>query len=165
MSEQDQNQSVSQAVQELTARVATWAAAIGESVGRALETAAEHAEAQNRRAARAWVQERQTWRQEMQSQLQTLSALTERQTRLIARYEAETAPGVLTWSRARGRQVGANVSVTLRVSLLLLALFWWTGPPARDRAELRTYRGMWAAMTPPQREAVNQQIRGEGAGK
>ena len=55
------------------------------------------------------------------------------------------------------------MSVTLGVSLLLLALFWWTGPPARDRAELRSYRGMWAAMTPTQREAVNQQIRAAAA--
>lgn len=172
MSERDQAQSVSQAVQELSARVATWEAelaawppAIGESVGRALETAAERAEAQRRNEAQAWAQERQTWRHAMQSQLQSLTALTDRQARLIERYEAESAPWVLTWSRARWRQVGANVSVTLGVSLLLLALFWWTGPPARDRAELRTYRVMWAAMTPTQREAVNQQIRGEATAK
>ena len=170
MSERDQAQSVRQAVQELSAKVATWEAelaawppAIGESVGRALETAAERAEEQSRREARAWAQERQTWRQEMQSQLQSLTTLTERQARLIARYEAESAPWVLTWSRARWRQVGANVTVTLGVSLLLLALFWWTGPPARDRAELRTYRARWAVLTPTQREEVNQWIRAAAA--
>jgi len=53
--------------------------------------------------------------------------------------------------------------VTLGVSLLLLALFWWTGPPARDRAELRTYRGMWAVMTEEERGAINKRIRGEAA--
>ena len=67
MSERDQSQSVSRAVQELSAKVATWEIelaawppAVGESVGRALETAAQEREAAQQRAqARGQEQARQ----------------------------------------------------------------------------------------------------------
>ena len=169
----ERNQSVSQAVQELTAKVETWEAelaawppAVGESVGRALQAAQEQAEERSKSEAREWTQVGRAWRQEMQGQLQRLTALTERQAQVIQRYEHESAPWVLTWSRARWREVAANVAATLGLSIILLTLFWWTGPPARDRAaleaaraELTTYRGMWNAMTGAEQQEINKRIQ------
>ena len=132
MSERARESSLSQAVRALIAqlprwesRMAAWPQVVSERLAVALKTAQDEAEARQQSEARAWAQERATWHQAMQHQLQSLTALTERQGRLIARYEAEAAPWVLTWSRDRWQQVAANVTVTLGVSLLLLALFWW----------------------------------------
>ena len=55
--------------------------------------------------------------------------------------------------------------VRLLMGLLLLALLGVGAALIQDRAKLRTYRGMWAVMTPEEREAVNQRIRGPDAGR
>ena len=173
----ERNQSVSEAVQELSAKVETWEAAlkawpevVGESVGRALEAAQEQAEERSRSAAQAWARERRAWNGEMERQLQSLTALIERQSAVIRRYEAETAPWVLGWSRDRWRGAVMNVAVTLGLSILLLTLFWWTGPPARDRAALEAARGevttcreIWAVMTEAERAEFHKRIRGAKA--
>ena len=165
MSERARDSSLSGAVRELIARLprwesrmAAWPQVVSERLALALKTAQDEAEAHHRSEARAWAQERAAWRQEMQGQLQRLTALTERQNRLLARYEAETAPWVLTWSRDRWQQVAANVTVTLGVSLILLALFWWTGPTARDRAQLSTYQQLWGVMTEAEQNEIRQRL-------
>ena len=138
--------------------MAAWPQVVSERLAVALKTAQDEAEARHRSEARAWAQERATWRQEMQDQLQTLTALTERQTELISRYEAETAPWVLTWSRDRWQHVAATVTVTLGVSLILLALFWWLGPPAEDRAQLSIHRQLWGVMTESEQNEIRQRL-------
>lgn len=165
MSERARDSSLSGAVRELIAqlprwesRLAAWPQVVSERLAVALKTAQDEAEARQLREARAWAQERAAWCQEMQDQLQRLTKLAERQTRLIARYEAETAPWVLTWSRDRWQQVAANVTVTLGVSLLLLALFWWLGPPAEDRAQLSIHRQLWGVMTEAEQTEIRQRL-------
>jgi len=165
MSERARESSLSQAVRDLIAqlprwesRLAAWPQVVSERLAVALKTAQDEAEARHRNEARAWAQERAAWRQEMQDQLQSLTALTERQAALIKRYEHETAPWVLTWSRDRWQQVAANVTVTLGVSLLLLALFWWLGPPAEDRAQLSIHRQLWGVMTESEQNEIRQRL-------
>lgn len=48
----------------------------------------------------------------------------------------------------------------LLMGLLVLALLGTGAVVLQLRAELRTYHGAWNAMTPEEREAVNQRIRG-----
>lgn len=165
MSERARESSLSQAVRELIAqlprwesRMAAWPQVVSERLAVALKTAQDEAEARQQSEAQAWAQERATWHQAMQHQLQSLTALSERQGRLLARYEAETAPWVLTWSRDRWQQVAANVTVTLSVSLLLLALFWWLGPPAEDRRQLSIHRQLWGVMTEAEQNEIRQRL-------
>lgn len=65
---------------------------------------------------------------------------------------------MLTWSRDRWQQVAANVTVTLGVSLLLLALFWWLGPPAEDRRQLSIHRQLWGVMTEAEQNEIQQRL-------
>ena len=169
MSERDQSQRVIRAVQELSAKVATWetelagwAPAVGESVGRALETAAERAEERSQR-------ETATWRAAMQTQLTHLTELTAQQGQehaalrgLIERQEQVLVPWWLRWIREERRAL----ILPLLAGLLLGGGGTWLyqtfGPPAQD---LRTYRGMWEAMTAEEKARINQRIRGEATAK
>ena len=165
MSERDQSQSVIRAVQELSAKVATWetelagwAPAVGESVGRALETAAERAEERSQR-------ETATWRAAMQTQVTQLTKLSAQQQQehaalrgLIERQEQVLVPWWLRWIREERRAL----ILPLLAGLLLGGGGTWLyqtfGPPAQD---LRTYRGMWEAMTAEEKERINKRLRGE----
>ena len=169
MSERDQSQRVIRAVQELSAKVATWetelagwAPAVGESVGRALETAAERAEKRSR-------SETATWRAAMQTQLTHLTELTAQQGQehaalrgLIERQEQVLVPWWVSWIREEWRAL----LLPLLAGLLLggggTLLYQTFGPPAE---ELRTYRGMWEAMTAEEKARINQRIRGEATAK
>ena len=169
MSERDQSQSVSRAVQELSAKVATWETelaawppAVGESVGRALETAAERAEERSR-------SETARWRAAMQTQLTRLSELSAQQGqqnaalgRLIERQEQVLVPWWLSWIRDEWRALILALLVGLLVGGGVTTLYQAFGPPAQ---ELTTYRGMWEAMTEAEKARVNKRIRGEDADK
>lgn len=160
-------ESLTQAVRDLIAKVATgerelagWPAAVGESVGRALETAAERAEARSQ-------SETATWRAAMQTQLALLTQLTAQQEqehatlgRLIERQEQVLVP----WWVRLIREEWRAVILALVAGLVLggggTLLYQTFGPPAQ---ELTRYRGMWEAMTAEEKERINQRIRGEDA--
>ena len=83
--------------------LAGWAPAIGESVGRALETAAERAEERSQ-------SETGTWRAAMQTQVTQLTELTAQQgqehaalRRLIERQERVLVPWWVSWIREEWR--------------------------------------------------------------
>ena len=155
------------AVRELTAKVATWEtelagwpSAVGESVGRALETAAERAEKRSR-------SETANWQAAMQTQLTHLSKLTAQQGqqnealgRLIERQEEVLVPW---WVRLIREEWRAGI-LALLAGLIVggggMMLYQTFGPPAQ---ELKTYRGMWEAMTEAEKARVNKRIRGEDA--
>lgn len=161
----EREQSLSRAVQELSAKVETWetelagwAPAVGESVGRALETAAERAEERSRN-------ETENWRAAMQSQVTQLTKLTAQQQQenaalrgLIERQEQVLVPWWLRWIREERRAL----ILPLLAGLLLGGGGTWLyqtfGPPAQ---ELRRYRGMWEAMTGEEQARINQRLRGE----
>lgn len=167
MSERDQSQSVRRAVQELSAKVATWESelaawppAVGESVGRALETAAERAEERSR-------SETANWRAAMQTQLTHLSKLTAQQGqqnealgRLIERQEEVLVPWWVSLIREEWRAGLLALLVGLIVGGGGMMLYQTFGPPAQ---ELKTYRGMWEAMTAEEKARVNKRIQGEDA--
>ena len=175
MSDRDQEQSVSQAVQELTAKVKTWDAklaawrgVIAEELTTVLEQSEAQAGARSRQIAQLLAQERETWRAEMQSLLSRLSAshaagerLTDRQARLIQRYEAEIAPWRLGLSRATVRVVVVSVLLALLTSWGGVTVWEAVGPPARARAEraalLARHQGWWNAATDQQRAQIQQQ--------
>ena len=160
-------ESLTQAVRELTAKVATWETelagwppAMGESVGRALETAAERAEERSR-------SETANWRAAMQTQLTHLTELTTQQgqeharlRRLIERQEQVFVPW---WVRLIREEWRAGI-LALLVGLIVggggTLLYQTFGPPAQ---ELRTYRGMWEAMTAEEKARINKRLRGEAA--
>jgi len=64
----------------------------------------------------------------------------------------------MCWSRDRWPQVWATVTVTLAVSLLLLALFWWLGPPAEDRQQLSIHRQLWGVMTAAEQTEIRHRL-------
>lgn len=160
-------ESLTHAVRELTAKVATWESelagwppAVGESVGRALETAAERAEARSR-------SETATWQAAMQTQLTHLTELTAQQgqehaalRRLIERQEQVVVPWWLRWIREEWRAVILPLLAGLVLGGGGTLLYQTFGPPAQ---ELRTYRGMWEAMTAEEKARINKRIRGEDA--
>ena len=165
MSERDRNQSVIRAVQELSAKVETWetelagwAPAIGESVGRALEAAAERAEERSQ-------SETANWRAAMQTQVTQLTELTAQQRqehatlgRLIERQEQVLVPWWVSLIREEWRAVILALVAGLIVGGGGTLLYQTFGPPAED---LRTYRGMWEAMTGEEKARINQRLRGE----
>lgn len=162
-------ESLTQAVQDLSAKVATWetelagwAPAIGESVGRALETAAERAEERSR-------SETENWRAAMQTQVTQLTKLTAQQRQenaalrgLIERQEQVLVPWWLRLIREEWRAVILALLAGLSVGGGGMLLYQTFGPPAQD---LRTYRGMWEAMTGEEKARINKRIRGEEAAK
>ena len=161
----EREQSLSRAVQELSAKVATWESelaawppAVGESVGRALETAAERAEERSR-------SETANWRTAMQTQVTRLSELTAQQGQqhaalggLIERQEQVLVPWWLSWIREEWRALILPLVAGLVLGGGGTLLYQTFGPPAE---ELRTYRGMWEAMTAEEKARVNKRIRGE----
>ena len=165
MSERDRNQSVIRAVQELSAKVATWETelagwvpAVGESVGRALEAAAERAEERSR-------SEMANWRAAMQTQVTHLTELTAQQRqehatlgRLIERQEQVLVPWWVSLIREEWRAVILALVAGLLVGGGGTLLYQTFGPPAE---ELRRYRGMWEAMTGEEKARINKRIRGE----
>lgn len=160
-------ESLTQAVRELTAKVATWETelagwppAMGESVGRALETAAERAEKRSR-------SETADWRAAMQTQVTHLTELTAQQRqehatlrRLIERQEQVLVPWWLRWLREEWRAVIPALLAGLIVGGGGMLLYQTFGPPAQ---ELTRYRGMWEAMTAEEKARINKRIRGEAA--
>ena len=162
MSERDQ--SLSRAVQELSAKVATWEAelaawppAVGESVGRALETAAERAEERSRR-------ETATWRAAMQTEVTRLTKLIAQQGQqhaalggLIERQEQVLVPWWLRLIREKWRAGILALAVGLVVGGGGMLLYQTFGPAAQ---ELRRYRGMWEAMTTEEKARVNKRSGG-----
>ena len=156
--------SLSRAVQELSAKVATWeielagwAPAIGESVGRALETAAERAEVRSQ-------SETADWRAAMQTQVTQLTKLAAQQKQenaalrgLIERQEQVLVPWWLRLIREKWRAGILALVVGLVVGGGGTWLYQTFGPPAE---ELRTYRGMWEAMTGEEKERINKRLRG-----
>ena len=152
-------------MRELIEKVATWETelagwppAVGESVGRALETAAERAEKRSQ-------SEPATWRAAMQTQLTHLTELTAQQgqehaalRRLIERQEQVLVPWWLRWIREEWRAAILALLAGLVLGGGGTLLYQTFGPPAQ---ELRTYRGMWEAMTGEEKARINQRIRGE----
>ena len=127
-------------------------------MGRALETAAERAEARSRR-------ETANWRAAMQTQVTHLTELTAQQGQqhaalggLIERQEQVLVPWSLSWIREEWRALLLPLVVGLVVGGGGTLLYQTFGPPAQ---ELRTYRGMWEAMTAEEKERINKRIRGE----
>lgn len=153
MSERDQSQSVSQAVQELSAKVATWEEAlaaweesVGESVGRTLEEGRKQAEERSRSEGREWMEAARAWRAAMQSQIQSYAALIERQAWLTDRQETVSGPWVWEWSR---REWGALLLVAL-LGAGAMAVYYESGPGKelrQENAELRQkvaqYERLW----------------------
>ena len=174
MSERNQSQSVSRAVQELSAKVATWEGVlagwpcvIAETLADALEQSEAKAAERSRQIAQILAQERETWRQEMQSLLSRLTdaggrqeALTEELQALSKRREHQHAPWCGGWSRDRW-QVVVSVVLALLVSWGGVTIYEAVGPPATARAEmtatLENFQGWWNAATPKQREQIQQQ--------
>ena len=135
-------------MQELSAKVATWES----------ELAAERAEKRSR-------SETAHWRAAMQTQVTHLTKLTAQQEqehaaleRLIERQEQVLVPWWVRWIREEWRAL----ILPLLAGLLLggggMLLYQRFGPPAQ---ELRTYRGMWEAMTGAEQVRINQRLRGE----
>jgi len=182
MSEGNPAQSVSQALRELAAKVETWEETladwppvVAESVARALETAQEQNETKAgerwRTVAGRLLAEQDARAQEIQSQRQRLTAVTESLGRVSRGVEGAIAPWVIGGSRMLWRVVAMNVAVTVGLSLILLPLFWWTGPPARDRAALATcaaaltdYKGAWDAMTEAEQQENNRRRQAQETG-
>lgn len=178
----DGNQSVSQALRELAAKVETWEETLGawppavaESVAGALETAQEQHEMKAgerwRTVAGRLLAEQEARAQEIERQRQRLTAVTESLDRVSRGVEGALAPWVLGWSRGLWRVVVMNVAVTLGLSLVLLAVFWWTGPPARERAALAScaaaltnYKGAWAALTEAEQQENNRRRQAQETG-
>ena len=176
MSEGNQAQSVSQALRELAAKVETWEETladwppvVAESVARALETAQEQHETKAgerwRTVAGRLLAEQDARAQEIQSQRQRLTALTEGLGRVSRAIEGAIAPWVLGWSRALWRVVARNGAVTTGVSLILVAGFWGTGPPATCRAELEACaaertncRQWWGVLTEAERSELQERL-------
>ena len=160
-------ESLTHAVRELTAKVATWEtelagwpSAVGESVGRALETAAERAEKRSQ-------SETANWRAAMQTQLTHLTELTAKQGqehealgRLIERQEQVLVPWWVRWLREEWRAGILALLVGLIVGGGGTLLYQTFGPPAQ---ELTRYRGMWEAMTLEEKARINKRLRGEDA--
>lgn len=201
MSERDENQSASQVLRELSAKVEglggkveTWEEtlaarppAVAERVAGALRTAQEQnetkdqeraavAEERGRELARRLLEAENARAQEIQSQRQSLTGVTESLERVSRGVEGAIAPWVLGWSRGLWRVVAMNVALTvgvfLALSIILLPLFWWAGPPARDRAALAAceasltdYKGAWNAMTEAEQQENNRRRQSQEPGQ
>ncbi|MCY3943991.1 MAG: hypothetical protein OXG18_09555 [Gemmatimonadetes bacterium] len=161
----EREQSLSRAVQELSAKVATWETelagwpgAMGESVGRALEAAAARAEERSR-------SETATWRAAMQTQVTQLTKLVAQQQQehaalrgLIERQERVLVPWWVRWIREEWRALILPLLAGLVLGGGGALLYQTFGPPAE---ELRRYRGMWEALTGEEKARINQRLRGE----
>lgn len=173
MSERAGASSLSGAVRELIAqlprwesRMAAWPQVVSERVAVALKTAQDETEARQQSEARAWAQERAAWSAEMQSQLQRLTKLAERQARLIERQEIQDAPWLLNWSWDRWKGLLVNVSVTVVLTLFVTVIgatsYWRYGPPAQTRAELRDqisiYQDLWDVTTEAERQRIQARL-------
>ena len=150
MSERDQNQSVSQAVQELSAKVETWEAqlagwgtVISEELVAALKQGAKQAEERAREQARTWAAEQE---RRMQPLLTTLASAGERQVSLGEELAGQTHNlHVLTswlealhtgWVWGLSRQQWKGLIVTVGVTLIVVTVYLWGGPAAQERARL-----------------------------
>ena len=181
MSERNQNQSVSQAVQELRAQVATWEAllagwprVISETLADILEQSEAQAAERSQSEARERAQERQTWQHEMQSLLRRLSdaggrqeTLSEELRALSRRREHQHAPWWLGWSRDRWQVVVVSAVVSVVMTLGAMTLYLEFGPQARERARLKqentTYQALWAAATEAERAGMRKRAWPEAA--
>ena len=101
----------------------------------------------------------------MQTQVTRLSELTAQQGQqhaalggLIERQEQVLVPWWLRWIREEWRALILALLVGLLVGGSVTTLYQTFGPPAQ---ELRTYRGMWEAMTAAGKARINKRIRGE----
>lgn len=181
MSERNPAQSVSQAVQELSAKVERWEAqltgwgrVISEALADALEQGEAKAAARSRSEAQERVQERQTWQGEMQSLLRRLSgeaARIETEHRELAalsrRREHQHAPWLLGLSRDRWKVVGVSVLVSVLATLGAMTLYLEFGPQARERARLEqrdaAWQKWWNAATEEERERIQKRAWPEAA--
>ena len=127
-------------------------------MGRALETAAARAEERSR-------SETATWRAAMQTQLTHLTELTAQQGQqhaalggLIERQEQVLVPWWLRWIREEWRALILPLVAGLVLGGGGTLLYQTFGPPAQ---ELRTYRGMWEAMTAEEKERESTSGYGE----
>ena len=156
--------------------LAAWPPAVAERVAGALRTAQEqHTAAQEQHEAQA----KERWRkvaerllvaldaraEEIQKQRQSLTGVTESLERVSRGVEDAIAPWVMGWSRGLLKVVAMTVGVTVGVSLLLLAPFWWTGPPATCRAELEACaaertncRQWWGVLTEAERRELQARL-------
>ena len=150
MSEQDQTQSVSQAVQELSARVETWERklegwrkVISETLLDALEQGEAKAEARAAGQVETWAQEQA---QVMEPWLTTLARAGERQVSQAQALAGETHDlHVLTrwleqlheaWVWGLSRQQWKGLVVNVGVTLIVVTGVMWFGPAAQERARL-----------------------------
>lgn len=159
MSERNQSESVSQAVQELKAQVETWErklagwkTVISETLLDALEQGAARAEARAAGQAQKWAEAQE---RRMQPLLTTLASAGERQVSLGEALAKETHNlHVLTswleelhkgwmWGLSRSQWKGLVVMAVVSVVVGLGAawLYQEFGPPEKERARLETERG------------------------
>ena len=172
MSERDQTQSVSQAVQELSAKVETWEAQLGgwgkvisETLLDALEQGAARAEARQQRQAQQWAQSLRGLREGEEVQVGRLSAAVthhERQAQrwaaLTQRLEHQHAPWVWGVSRERWKGLVVTLFVTLGVTLGVATLYHAVGPPAQELARVEEQNASWQALWAVTTEAEREQI-------
>ena len=168
MSEQDQNQSVSQAVQELSARVRAmeetlgdWPEVVGESVARALRMAEKRGVAHQEELAGKW-EERLGGEVQRQKDLTAQLNQEARNLHMVLTWQKEvSAPWLLGWSRDRWQVVTVSVLLALLVSWGGVTIYEEVGPPAKARAEmaatLSNFQEWWNAATEQQRAAIQAQ--------
>ena len=172
MSERDQSQSVSQAVQELSARVETWERKLGgwrtviaETLLEVLEQAEAKAAKRSQSEAGERARERQTWQQEMQHLLTRLTdagdrhaALSEKMEALSGKMAAQHEPGFLSLSRDRWRVVVLSAVVSVVVGLGAVTLYQTVGPAAQENARLirenARWQELWAVTTEGGKAAI-----------
>jgi len=172
MSERDQSQRVSQAVQELSAKVETWEAqlagwgrVISETLVDVLEQSEAKAAQRSQSEAQERARERQTWAQEMQSLLTRLTdagdrhaAVSGKLEALSGKMEAQHAPWFLSMSRDRWRVVLVSAVVSVVVTLGAVSLYQTVGPAARENARLirenARWNELWAVTTEAGKAAI-----------
>ena len=176
MSERDQEQSVSESVQELSAKVATlaetvddWGAGVAESVGKSVAAALSEAE---KRGAAHQEELAGKWEKRLGGEVQRQQALTAQLNQeahnlhtVLSWQQEVSAPGLWGVSRGTWRVVVVSVLLALGASWGGVEVYNAVGPPAKARAELEEelarYRGVWDALTEAEQAEVNKRIAGE----
>lgn len=168
MSEHDENQSASQALRELSARVRAmeetlgdWPEVVGESVARALREAEKRSVTHQKELAGQWAER-------LGGEVQRQKALTDQLTQeahnlhIVLTWQKELSePGRLGLSRDRWRVVVVSAVIALGLSWGGVTIYDEVGPPAQARAEmaatLSNFQEWWNAATEQQRAAIQAQ--------
>lgn len=168
MSEGNQNQSVSQALRELSARVRAmeetlgdWPEVVGESVARALRAAEKRAGAHQEELAGKWEERLGGEVQRQQALTAQLNQEAHNLHMVLSWQQEVSAPALWGVSRGTWRVVVVSVVLALSVSWGGVAVYNAVGPPAKARAEtaatLSNFQEWWNAATPEQQEQIQAQ--------